>query len=93
LAGMKVGTKELKNRLSHYLRYVREGEIVYVADRSRIIAELRRVGPSRNPDQKALHALAASGDLTLGRGKLKDFRPVRVRKGVPASQLIIQDRD
>ncbi len=91
--GMKVGTKELKNRLSHYLRRVREGEIVYVADRGRTVAELRRVEPSRDREEECLRALAEHGDLTLGRGKFKDFQPVRARRGAPASKLIIQDRD
>jgi len=36
---MQVGTRELKNRLSHYLRQVRESkESIYVADRGAIVA-------------------------------------------------------
>ncbi|MGB6992764.1 MAG: type II toxin-antitoxin system prevent-host-death family antitoxin, partial [Thermoanaerobaculia bacterium] len=36
-----VGVRELKNRLSEYLRLVRSGEDVLVTDRGRVIAELR----------------------------------------------------
>ena len=36
-----VGIKNLKNQLSKYLNYVREGEVVYVTDRDEIIAEIR----------------------------------------------------
>lgn len=37
----EVGIRELKNRLSEYLRLVREGEVVMVTDRGEVIAELR----------------------------------------------------
>ena len=36
-----VGIRELKNRLSEYLRQVQNGERVLVTDRGRVIAELR----------------------------------------------------
>jgi len=42
-----VGVRELKNRLSEYLRLVRNGEEVLVTDRGRVIAELRRPGAER----------------------------------------------
>ena len=37
-----VGIKVLKNNLSRYLRYVRDGEIVYVTDRDTVVAEIHR---------------------------------------------------
>jgi antitoxin (DNA-binding transcriptional repressor) of toxin-antitoxin stability system len=39
-----VGVRELKNRLSEYLRAVREGERVLVTDRGQVVAELRAPG-------------------------------------------------
>ena len=39
-----VGVKELKNRLSEYLRDVRRGTRVLVTDRSTVVAELRQPG-------------------------------------------------
>lgn len=41
-----VGIRELKNRLSEYLRLVQQGEDILVTDRGRVIAELRQPGPS-----------------------------------------------
>jgi len=42
LTSMKeVGIRELKNRLSEYVRQVREGEVVMVTDRGEVVAELR----------------------------------------------------
>lgn len=37
-----VGIKALKNDLSHYLRLVKEGELIFITDRNEIVAELRQ---------------------------------------------------
>lgn len=37
----EVGIRELKNRLSEYIRQVREGEVIMVTDRGEVVAELR----------------------------------------------------
>lgn len=63
-----VGVRELKNRLSQYLRQVRIGEGVLVTDRGEVVAELVPPGqgatdPSVPP---ALLALARRGLVTLG---------------------------
>lgn len=39
-----VGLRELKNRLSEYVRQVRAGEVVLVTDRGEVVAEMRRPG-------------------------------------------------
>jgi prevent-host-death family protein len=63
-----VGLRELKNRLSEYVREVRSGEGVLVTDRGEVVAELippgSRVGEPGVPS--ALVALARRGELTLG---------------------------
>lgn len=41
----EVGIRELKNRLSEYVRLVREGETVMVTDRGQVVAELRPPEP------------------------------------------------
>lgn len=38
----EVGIKVLKDKLSSYLKLVKEGEIIYVKDRNKIIAEIRK---------------------------------------------------
>jgi antitoxin (DNA-binding transcriptional repressor) of toxin-antitoxin stability system len=35
-----VGVRELKNRLSHYLRLVRSGERVLITNRGKVVAEV-----------------------------------------------------
>lgn len=50
LDGMKVvGVKELKNKLSEYLRLVKSGEVVLVTDRGDVVAELRAPTPWKDP--------------------------------------------
>jgi len=44
MAMKKARISELKNRLSHYLRFVRRGESVLVLDRDRAIARIDPVG-------------------------------------------------
>lgn len=63
-----VGVRELKNRLSEYLREVRSGEVVLVTDRGYVIAEL--VPPGQRPNEHGLPsglvALARRGQVTIG---------------------------
>ena len=58
---ISVGIRDLKNKLSHYLRLVREGETVLVRDRSRIVAEIRRFDPDSGKSR--LDAYLESGQL------------------------------
>lgn len=63
-----VGLRELKNRLSEYVREVRAGEGVLVTDRGEVVAEL--IPPGHRVDEhgvpSGLLALARRGQLTLG---------------------------
>jgi prevent-host-death family protein len=58
-----VGVRELKNRLSEYLRAVRRGEHVLVTDRGYVIAQI--VPPSHSVDRvshpRALESLVRDG--------------------------------
>ena len=77
-----MGSKEPKNRVSFYLRRVREGEFVYATDRGSIVAQVTRTGPSSDPDEEALRQLASEGLVTRGSGKFARFRPVSLSKRV-----------
>lgn len=63
-----VGIRELKDRLSEYLRRVRSGESVLVTDRGEVIAEFSPPGrvPADTSVPPGLLALARRGLLTLG---------------------------
>ncbi len=66
--GMKsVGVKQLKARLSEYIRLVRTGETVLITDRDQVVAELRsahRQGPAGLSIEERLQALAEARELT-----------------------------
>ncbi len=64
-----VGVRELKNRLSEYLREVRAGESVLVTDRGEVVAEFSAPGQGGQGDPSVpagLRALARRGIATLG---------------------------
>ena len=62
-----VGVKQLKARLSEYLREVRRGEVFLVTDRDQVVAELRPARsdapPPADTTELALEALAATGEV------------------------------
>ena len=62
-----VAVRELKTRLSVYLREVAAGEVVLVTDRGRVVAELRRPSAEAlpSPAEQALERLVAAGVLTI----------------------------
>ena len=64
-----VGLRELKNRLSHYVRQVRAGHEIQVTDRGEVVAELvppRPAAPSADA-RKRLADLARRGLVRLGK--------------------------
>ena len=89
---MNVGTKTLKNRLSHYLRRVRAGQTVTVTDRGVPIAELRSVVPAASREAEALRRLVEEGLLSLGSGRYPSFTPVRMRRRARLSDAVLEDR-
>jgi antitoxin (DNA-binding transcriptional repressor) of toxin-antitoxin stability system len=93
---VKAGIRQVKNRLSYYLRRVREGELVEVTDRGEVVAELRapRRKRGRSGRSATLRELADEGVLTLPqrRGRLEDFEPVKPRKPFSISKMILEDR-
>jgi antitoxin (DNA-binding transcriptional repressor) of toxin-antitoxin stability system len=62
-----VGVKQLKARLSEYLRLVKSGETILVTERTDVVAELRparRSLPRSDALDEVLDALADAGQLT-----------------------------
>lgn len=66
------GIRELKNRLSHFLQFVYEGETVLVTDRGVVVAQLapapRVPGLGEEPASAALDRLARLGRLRAAAG-------------------------
>lgn len=63
-----VGVRDLKNKLSEYLRRVRLGESVLVTDRGEVVAELLPPGQGQGDPSVpvGLQSLVKRGLLTLG---------------------------
>jgi len=62
-----VGVKQLKARLSEYLRFVKAGETILVTDRDEVVAELRPARRQRRSGEdleEILQSLADAGELT-----------------------------
>ena len=92
---MNVGTRELKNRLSHFLRRVREdGDSLYVTDRGEVVAELRPAPPKgkKKSDHAVLAALAAKGEVSSGSGRFKPFKAIKPKSGGSVARLVVEDR-
>ena len=88
----QVGLRELKNRLSEYLRLVRAGQRVQVTDRGQVVAEL--VPPTGRDQAAGLAEFERRGLLSPptaeGRGRYRRL-PRLVSTGT-VRRLLNQDR-
>jgi antitoxin (DNA-binding transcriptional repressor) of toxin-antitoxin stability system len=91
-----VGLRELKNRLSEYIRDVRRGETVLVTDRGEVVAEIGPPGYSTTAElyPLALVALAREGGATLGQPNDRRAYPKRpgVLKPGRAAAMLNEER-
>ena len=89
-----VGVRELKNRLTYYLRRATKGEEIIVTERGRPVAVLQSL---QHLDrgvalETRLARLAALGMVTLPTRKgFGRTRPLRIA-GPPVSRAIVEDR-
>jgi antitoxin (DNA-binding transcriptional repressor) of toxin-antitoxin stability system len=91
-----VGIKQLKARLSEYVRLARDGEIVLVSDRDEVVAEM---GPPRHQSPEAgsigasLDRLAARGQVTRAGHAKKGWiwSPPHLGLGKSAVRDILED--
>lgn len=92
-----VGIRELKARLSHYLRDVQAGDVVLVTDRGDVVAELRAPGSgtvAESATDRAFRRLAEGGGLVAGEGHDPTAyapSPVRAPSGT-AEALLAEER-
>lgn len=93
--GTTVGVRELKNRLTHYLKTVRGGRRLVVTDRGKPVAVVMAVNSQIRHEsiEERLAALAAEGGISLPTGTkgLLRFRAIKVA-GKPASRMVMEER-
>ena len=86
----RVGTRELKNHLSEYLRLVKAGQTVTITERGKVIGH---IAPSAPTIEERMQVLEAAGILVRGKGKIKPYRPKVVnRSGRLMSDIVVEDR-
>jgi prevent-host-death family protein len=87
----RVGMRELKSRLSEYLRLVKAGQTIIVTERGKVIGH---ISPSAPTLEERMEALEAAGFLRRGKGKFKPHKPTIVNPGPKlASDLVSEGRD
>lgn len=85
-----VGIRELKNRLSEFLRRVAEGERITVTDRGRPVAVIS--SPITTSDEEEMVKMVREGLARWDGGKPGvPRRPVKIR-GKPISDTVLEDR-
>ena len=85
-----VGVRELKNRLSHYLRNVKRGQSITITERGQSVAVL--IPAESHPDARVARELTQKGI-----GYWKGTKPKGVSrrvavKGKPVSQIVLEQR-
>ncbi len=90
----RVGVKELKDRLTYYLRLTQKGEEIVVTDRGRPIALLQQIEAGKPGTREArLAQLAALGKIIPPTGApSKRHKPLAYR-GSSVGRAVVDDRD
>jgi prevent-host-death family protein len=88
-----VGVRDLKARLSYYLRVAKTGEIVLVTEHGRVVAAL---GPpdmaGSSEELQGLQALVARGIAVAGARKRSGaYAPTGLRSPAGAAQAVVDE--
>jgi prevent-host-death family protein len=87
---MRVGIRELKNKLSKYLRRVKAGETITITEHGKPIGQIVPVRPTI---EERLQAIVNAGQAEWNGQKLKSYHPRAVNKGDRSlSDLVVEDR-
>ena len=91
MAQSLVSIRELKSRLSHYLRLTRQGESVVITDRG---VPIGRIVPLGEGLEQRIAAMRDTGLARWSGLKLAGRKPVaRPRAGGSVAQLVADDRE
>jgi prevent-host-death family protein len=90
----RIGVKELKNNLTHYLRRTQKGEEIIVTDRGRPIALLQQIEAGKPKTREArLAQLSALSKIILPTiAPSKRLKPMAYR-GPSISLAVVDDRE
>jgi len=87
----KVGTRELKSKLSEYMRRVKGGETILVTEHGKPIGQII---PVKLTIQEKLQTVVDAGLADWNGKKVKPGKPVAInRSAKQISDLVVEDRD
>lgn len=90
-----VGVKELKNKLTYYLKLTKEGDKIIITDRGTPVAVIHSIDHIEDNavGEERIAALGKKGliKLKIKQGKMIPFKSVEVT-GKPASEIILEER-
>ena len=87
---MRVGTRELKSKLSEYMRRVKSGQTIVVTEHGKPIGLIIPVKASL---EERMQAMVAAGLAEWDGQKLKPYKPVATNRGKgQVSDLVVEDR-
>jgi len=88
---MRVGTRDLKNKLSEYMRRVKAGETIIVTEHGKTIGQIVPVKPTV---EERIQEMVAAGQMEWNGQKLKPYQPKAVNNGDRLlSDLVVEDRE
>jgi len=88
--GIRVGTRELKSKLSEYLRRVKNGQTIIVTEHGKVIAQL---GPASQSVEERIWAMVDAGLADWNGKKPKPHKPKIINKsGRLISDMVVEDR-
>jgi len=87
---MRVGTRELKSKLSEYMRRVKSGQTIVVTEHGKPIGQIVPVKASL---EERMQGMVAAGLAVWDGQKLKPYKPVAINRGErQVSDLVVDDR-
>jgi len=91
MSEVRVGVRDLKARLSKYLRQVRQGQTVIITDHGRPVG---RLSPVDQPLNERLKALQDAGLVTWNGQKLNSVTPTVInRSKQQVSDILVEMRE
>ena len=87
---MRVGTRELKSKLSEYMRRVKSGQTIVVTEHGKPIGQIVPVKASL---EERMQAMVAAGLAEWNGQKLEPYKPVAINRAEgQVSDLVVEDR-
>ena len=87
---IRVGTRELKSKLSEYLRRVKKGETIVITERGKAVAQIM---PASQSVEDRIWAMVDAGLADWNGKKPKPHKPKIINKtGRLMSDMVVEDR-